>query len=95
MFTYAIARAVIKGYIPTRFASAALRGWDGVRSRIRSDGKIEGVCTGTVVSDDIAYYYSRPTPLNDVHGTGAVLLAGAEILALGKKGVPDRQKPGH
>lgn len=83
MFTYAIARAVNKGYIHPRFAAAARRGWEGVRSRIRPDGMIEGVCAGTGVSDVLADYYKRPTPLNDMHGTGAVLLAGAEILALG------------
>lgn len=95
MFTYAIARAVNKGYVHSRFAAAARLGWAGVRSRIRSDGKIEGICAGTIVSDDIAYYYSRPTPLNDVHGTGAVLLAGAEILDLGKGAFPDTREPGH
>jgi unsaturated rhamnogalacturonyl hydrolase len=84
MFTYAMARAIRKGYISPEFTAAAHRGWDGVMTRIRSDGKIEGICAGTGVSDDISYYYQRPTPLNDVHGTGAVLLAGAEVLRLGK-----------
>jgi hypothetical protein len=36
------------------------------------------------VSDSLADYYRRPTPLNDVHGIGAVLLAGTEILHLAK-----------
>ena len=44
--------------------------------------QVEGVCTGTVVSDDLVYYYQRPTPLNDVHAIGTVLLAGAEVLQL-------------
>lgn len=82
MFTYAVARAVNRGYVDLRFAAIARRGWEGVLSRIRPDGAVEGVCAGTGVSDDIAFYSHRPTPLNDVHGTGAVLLAGAEILAL-------------
>jgi unsaturated rhamnogalacturonyl hydrolase len=84
MFTYAIARAVNKGYIEWRYASIAQRGWNGVMSKIHVDGQIEGVCTGTGVSDDIVFYYNRPTPLNDVHGVGAVLFAGAEILQLTK-----------
>ena len=29
-------------------------------------------------------YYRRPAPLNDVHGIGAVLLAGIEVLKLQK-----------
>lgn len=82
MFTYAIVRAVNKGYIEPRYASIALLGWKGVMSKIHPDGKIEGVCTGTGVSDDLAFYYHRPTPLNDVHGIGTVLLAGSEVLKL-------------
>ncbi|UCE08613.1 MAG: glycoside hydrolase family 88 protein, partial [bacterium] len=58
------------------------RGWEGVMSKIRPDGQVEGVCTGTVVSDDLVYYYRQPMPLNDVHGIGFVLLAGAEVLQL-------------
>lgn len=84
MFTYTIARAVNQGYIEPRYASIAQRGWEGVQSKIRADGQVEGVCTGTVVSDDLVHYYRRPTPLNDVHGIGAILLAGAEMLELPK-----------
>lgn len=82
MFTYTIARAVNNGYIEKRYASIALRGWEGVMSKIRDDGKVEGVCTGTVTSDDLVYYYKRPAPLNDVHGIGTILMAGAEVLKL-------------
>ncbi len=84
MFTYAIARSVNKGYLERRYSSIALRGWEGVVSKILPDGEIEGVCAGTGVSDDLVYYYHRPTPLNDPHGTGAVLLAGTEVLRLPK-----------
>jgi unsaturated rhamnogalacturonyl hydrolase len=84
MFTYTIARAVNKGYIAPRYASIARHGWEGVMSKIRPDGQVEGVCTGTVVSDNLIYYYHRPAPLNDVHGIGFVLLAGAEMLQLSK-----------
>ncbi len=82
MFTYAIARAVRRGYIEPRYASIALRGWEGVITKVRDDGQIVGVCAGTGVSDDLVSYYQRPTPLNDPHGIGAVLLAGLEVLDL-------------
>jgi unsaturated rhamnogalacturonyl hydrolase len=82
MFIYAIARAVNKGYIDSRYSSIAEQGWKGILSKIRDDGKIEGICEGTGVSNDLVFYYHRPTPLNDIHGIGAVLLAGAEILQL-------------
>jgi unsaturated rhamnogalacturonyl hydrolase len=84
MFTYVIARAINKGYIEPRYASIAKRGWEGVMTRIRSDGKVEGVCAGTGTSDDLIHYYNRPTPLNDIHGLGAVIYAGVEILELNK-----------
>jgi unsaturated rhamnogalacturonyl hydrolase len=84
MFTYAIARSVDRGYIDARYASIAQRGWEGVMARIRPDGQVEGVCAGTGISDDLVYYYHRPTPLNDVHGIGVILLAGAEMLQLRK-----------
>jgi rhamnogalacturonyl hydrolase YesR len=82
MFTYAIARGVDQGYLDPRYAAVARRGWRGVLSRIRPDGQIQGTCAGTGVSDDLADYYRRPTPLNDVHGIGAVLLAGTELRRL-------------
>ena len=84
MFTYAIAWSVNNGYIEQRYSSIALRGWEGIVSKILPDGEIEGVSAGTGVSEDLVYYYHRPTPLNDPHGIGAVLLAGTEVLRLPK-----------
>ncbi len=82
MFTYAVARAVNKGYITRRYVSIAQRGWEGLQTKIRPDGQVEGVCAGTGVGDDLVHYYHRPTPLNDIHGIGAVLLAGCEVLQI-------------
>lgn len=82
MFTYTIARAVNKGYLDKRYSSIAKKGWEGISSKIHPDGKIEGVCTGTVVSDNLVDYYNRPAPLNDIHGIGTVLLAGSEVMLL-------------
>ena len=84
MFTYAIARSVNKGYIEPSNRYIARKGWQGVMTKIRPDGAIEGVCAGTSVSDNLVDYYNRPAPLNDVHGIGAVILAGAEMLQLGQ-----------
>jgi rhamnogalacturonyl hydrolase YesR len=80
MFVYAVARAVHKGILDKRYYTIALRGWEGLMSKIRTDGQIEGVCTGTPIGDDLIFYYKRPAPLNDVHGIGPVILAGTEIL---------------
>jgi rhamnogalacturonyl hydrolase YesR len=93
MFTCAIARGVNRGYLDRSWARVARDGWRGVATKIRQDGMIEGICTGTSVSDDIQDYYHRPTPLNDVHGLGTVLLAGSEILAWSQgSGYPQRPR---
>lgn len=82
MFTYAVARAVNKGYLDPRYKSIAIQGWEGILTKIQADAKIEGVCTGTVVSEDLVHYYNRPAPLNDIHGIGFVILAGIEVQRL-------------
>ena len=64
------------------YREMAFSGWEGLKTRITDSGIIEGVCTGTIVYDDLQPYYDRPTPLNDIHGIGAVLLAGIEIARL-------------
>ena len=69
-------------YVEENYAPIARKGWEGVMAKIQSDGQIEGVCTGTGVGDDLEFYYKRPTPLNDEHCIGAVLLAGAEVTQL-------------
>jgi unsaturated rhamnogalacturonyl hydrolase len=85
MFCYGIARAVKRGWLDSSYAAAAGRAWNGICTRIRPDGQIEGICRGTEVGFDVDYYRNRPTPLNDTRGIGAVLLAGSEIMAMKKK----------
>jgi unsaturated rhamnogalacturonyl hydrolase len=82
MFTYSIARAINKGYIEPRYDSIAKRGWEGLATKIQPDGKVEGICAGTGTSDDLIHYYHRPTPVNDIHGLGAIIYAGIEILKM-------------
>jgi len=82
MFTYAIARGVDEGFLSGNYADVAKRGWTGIMKKILPNGEIAGVCEGTGVGDSLAFYYARPTPLNDPHGIGAVLLAGAEMTRL-------------
>ena len=84
MFTYVIARAIDCGYLDRKYVPVAERGWTGVMSRIHSDGQIEGVCAGTGIGNDLNFYYTRPTPLNDEHGVGVVILAGVEMSRLQK-----------
>ncbi len=88
IFTYAIAKAINEGWLDARYAYVAAQGWEGVAGRILSDGQVEGICAGTGISPATYYYANRPTPLNDIHGLGAILLAGSEIMKLYESGIP-------
>jgi hypothetical protein len=82
MFTYAIARAVNHGWLDAgAYGPVALTGWNGLTTRIDSQGRITGTCVGTSYADDYVYYYNRPLG-EDQHGYGPVLLAGAEIIRM-------------
>ena len=85
MFTYSIAKGVNEGWIDDRYQSIAENGWRGVKSQIQGDGKVENICAGTGIKNDLIFYYTRPAPLNDAHGLGAILLAGIEMLKLKDK----------
>ena len=87
IFTYAIAKAINEGWLDSRYAYIAAQGWEGVSSRIMADGQVEGICMGTGINTATYYYANRPTVLNDIHGLGATLLAGSEVLKLYRKGI--------
>jgi rhamnogalacturonyl hydrolase YesR len=85
MFTYCIAKAVNEGWIHKNYISVAQQGWQGLTTTINDNGQVKGICRGTGIHSEINYYYTRPTPLNDIHGLGAVLLAGSELLKFNDK----------
>lgn len=80
MFVYSIARAVNEGWIDKSYLSVAENGWHGLKTKIRPDGQVQDICIGTGIEDNIKFYYDRPTELNDLHGLGAVVLAGTEMI---------------
>ena len=82
MFTFAIARGVNRGWLPTSYAPVAQSGWRAVEQRIRADGQIEGICVGTTAAYDAVYYYNRPTDLRAMQGYGPTLMAGAEVITM-------------
>ncbi len=82
MFTYAIAKGVNEGWLDKRYSSIAIDGWEGLKSKIRPEGQITDVCVGTGIENNLPFYYKRPTALNDIHGLGAIILAGCEIIKL-------------
>ena len=82
MFTFAIARGVNRGWIPPTYAPVAQAGWQALATRVRPDGRIEGICVGTTAAYDAVYYYNRPTELGALQGYGPVLMAGAEMITM-------------
>ena len=84
MFTYAVAKGVNEGWIEPRYKTIAEEGWKGIASMINKKGQVENICVGTGTSTAMIHYYKRPVSLNDIHGLGAVLLAGVEVMKLPK-----------
>ena len=82
MFTFALARGVNRGWLTPVYAPVAQAGWQALATRVRSDGRIEGICVSTTAAYDSVYYYNRPTDLNAMQGYGPVLMAGAEVIAM-------------
>jgi unsaturated rhamnogalacturonyl hydrolase len=86
IYVYSLARAVNRGWIDSRaYAPVALLGWNAVATKVNGRGGVEGVCVGTGMGFDPAFYYHRPVHVYAAHGYGPVLLAGAEVLLLLKK----------
>jgi unsaturated rhamnogalacturonyl hydrolase len=82
MFTYAMARAVNRGWISAAtYGPVAIAGWNGITTRIDSAGRVTGTCVGTDYAADYMYYDNRPM-VDDQHGYGPVLFAGAEIIRM-------------
>ena len=80
MYVYTVAKAVNEGWINKRFITVAQKGWDALAKKITTDGQVPDICIGTSVEEDISYYFNRPKELNDTHGLGAFLMAGAEMI---------------
>ncbi len=86
IYTYCIAHAINQGWIDgVAYAPAAALGWAAVSTKINNLGQVEGVCVGTGMGFDPAFYYFRPVNVFAAHGYGPALLAGAEMLQLLKK----------
>jgi unsaturated rhamnogalacturonyl hydrolase len=80
MYVYTVAKAVNEEWISPRFISIAQNGWEAMSKKVTADGQVPDICIGTSIEEDIRYYYNRPKELNDTHGLGAFLMAGAEMI---------------
>ena len=83
IFTYAIARAINRGYVDVKvYGPVVCLAWNAVASRVNEKGQVEGTCVGTGMAFDPAFYYFRPVSPFAAHGYGPTLLAGAEMIRL-------------
>lgn len=92
MFVYSVAKAINKGWISSTYAGIATAGWSGLRTNITEDGQVEAICVGTGIEDNNKFYYERPTKVNDIHGLGAVILAGVEMIKLDELLVAEKKE---
>jgi unsaturated rhamnogalacturonyl hydrolase len=85
IYTYCIAHGINRGWIdPLAYGPMVILAWNGITTKVNPQGQVEGVCVGTGMGFDPAFYYYRPTSVFAAHGYGPVLLAGAEMLTLVK-----------
>ncbi len=80
IFVMAMARGVRHGWLDkATFGPVVVNGWRGLETRVEADGTVRDICMGTMCTEDVAYYNSRPFYDNDTHGLFAVLFAGIEV----------------
>ena len=86
IYVYCFAHAINRGWLdPLAYAPATLLGWNAVATKVTQEGQVEGVCVGTGMGFDPAFYYYRPINPYAAHGYGPALMAGAEVINLLKK----------
>lgn len=83
IFAYCIAHAVNQGWVEAvTYGPVAQLAWEAVASKINDKGEVEGVCVGTGMGFDPAYYYYRPVSVKAAHGYEPVIWAGSEIVKM-------------
>ena len=83
MFLLAFTRGVKYGWLEEDFMDCMEKAWKGLLIHsIDQNGNVYGVCMGSGCAMEAEYYFAIPTIINDDHGTGVVLAAGAEYSAL-------------
>jgi unsaturated rhamnogalacturonyl hydrolase len=82
MYSYVIATAVQRGWVPKRYMDVAKKGYEGALTKISVDGdgmtNLVDICEGTNVGD-LAYYLGRKRNTNDFHGLGAFLIMNERL----------------
>ena len=83
IYTYCLAHGINKGWIdPLSFGPVVQLAWHAVESSVNEKGQVEGVCVGTGMGFDPAFYAYRPVHVMAAHGYGPVIWAGAEMIKM-------------
>ena len=80
LYTYAIAKAMKKGYLHKSYYKYIRRSYEGIIKSLAFEGDnliVSNICVGTGVGN-LDFYFKRPTVQNDLHGMGAFLLMCTE-----------------
>lgn len=89
IFAYALAHGVNEGWLEaTIYGPVAQLAWEAVSTKINPKGEVEGVCVGTGMGFDPAYYAYRPVSVKAAHGYGPTIWAGAEVYRMLKDNHP-------
>lgn len=89
IYTYCIARGINNGWLNKEaYTPMVILAWNAVTTKVNDKGEVEGVCVGTGMGFDPAFYYFRPVNNYAAHGYGPVLMAGAEMIRLVKDSKP-------
>ncbi|HVK49704.1 MAG TPA: glycoside hydrolase family 88 protein [Pseudobacter sp.] len=80
IFTMAIARGINQGWLSRKtYLPIALLGWKAVTASVDPDGTVHNICVGTMSSEDVNYYMTRPRVDDDSHGIIGLLFAAIEM----------------
>jgi rhamnogalacturonyl hydrolase YesR len=90
MFAYSIARGVRRGWLPKEDLEVARKAYAGVMRNVTADGQVLEVSEGTGIGETLEFYRDRKRPVNDHHGPGPVMFAGAELMEIDAEAVPKK-----
>ena len=71
---------VKEGWLDSKYAAAARKGWLGLVKYINADGDVTNVCAGTNKKNDLEYYLDRPRNTGDLHGQAPILWTATALL---------------
>ena len=64
------------------YKKAALKGWNGLVSKVDEKARLHDVCVGTGAINSKEFYMTRPKVVGDLHGQTALMWAATGILRM-------------